>query len=312
MANDDQAAFISLVGLGLVLLYFAAACAWVRWPRRATETGPIADPPRDLSPAEMRLIVAKQVDARGLAAVLVSLEAKAYVQIAQHEAEFTVSRTGADKSRLTREERAVAASLFADKDTVTLSPDGPPTAAHARRALAMALLPARRMYLARHTGLVVLGTLLSLSVCLAAFSQLFPGDAATGIVVGLCFAFFAAFFALVSCRHRLRSRRHHRVPHLVFGRDVCQLQPFGFRCLPPARQRHAKNDQTRGFGAQGARSAQTRLWKLMAHDATMACDRRDRQIEMTSVSCDSAARRTIPMRCTRLLHLSRSPRRPRR
>src|SRR6185369_13448293 len=107
--------------------------------RETTPDGPEA-PPDGLSPAALRFALRGRADGRALGAALLSLEAKAAIEIARgDDGAFTVARApggAAAAAGLPDEERAAVSALFAGGgDSLRIDGAGAPALAAARRAL---------------------------------------------------------------------------------------------------------------------------------------------------------------------------------
>src|SRR5581483_129844 len=106
--------------------------------REAPPAGPEA-PPDGLSPAALRFALRGRADGRALGAALLSLEAKAAIEIARgDDGVFTVARApggAATAAGLPDEERAALSALFAGGDSLRVDGAGAPPLSAARRAL---------------------------------------------------------------------------------------------------------------------------------------------------------------------------------
>ena len=119
-ASEHRAAFlhanpivvIGPVGLLIIVVYYLAAWIGVgRDPARGTII-PLFDPPLGLDPASLRYIAGMGYDERCFTAALVSLAAKGWIRIEEHNDTYTLVRHGGRTVPLGAGERSVNAALL--------------------------------------------------------------------------------------------------------------------------------------------------------------------------------------------------------
>jgi uncharacterized membrane protein YgcG len=118
--RDNRSAAAALAGLLVLLAYYAAS--WLRVGRDPPEgvIVPRYEPPEGYSPAAVRFSMRMGYSDRAFAAAVVSMAVKGCVTIEDDGGSFTVSRTGADDSVLSKGEKRIAGKLFGSSGSIEL------------------------------------------------------------------------------------------------------------------------------------------------------------------------------------------------
>ena len=135
--EDNQSSLIGILGIVLVLLYYAAAWVMVgRGPGRG-DIAPISEPPRGFSPAALRYIWRMAFDQKTLVANLVDLAVKKKLAILEDAtgsyilgrvksgSQTTRAQSGfgiASPAEITSDEKLVFEKVFASTETIRLEP----------------------------------------------------------------------------------------------------------------------------------------------------------------------------------------------
>lgn len=108
---------------GLVFVFILYYSAWRRVgvdPPKGTII-PLFDPPKDYSPAAVGYVFKMYFSQRALSSAIVNMAVKGFLKITNSEkGKFTLQKTGGDTGLLSKEERAIAETLFSEEDTIAL------------------------------------------------------------------------------------------------------------------------------------------------------------------------------------------------
>ncbi len=152
--QDNRALIAALIGLVVLLLYQLVTWLWVGRDPKPGPIMPLYEPPPDLTPAAMRELVNMGFDDRAFTAALLGMAAKRYLTIDRDEAgafAVTKSREAAAELRLTSEEKLLARRLFAQSNSVLLSPVNRVLLSEAMKTLKQSLAARmEKVYFVRH------------------------------------------------------------------------------------------------------------------------------------------------------------------
>ena len=115
--TDNRGTFLSLLGLCVLFAYYLLV--WLRYgkdPSKGTII-PLYEPPDRFSPASMRFIANMGFDNKTFTAAIINMAVKGYITIHEENDEYTLVKTGANESVLSREEQAAARRLFPSSAT---------------------------------------------------------------------------------------------------------------------------------------------------------------------------------------------------
>lgn len=162
--RDNRAAFIALLGLVAVTLYYLYF-----WHRvgRDPETGvifPRYKAPEGLSPASVRYIERMGYDNRAFAGAIVNLAVKGYVRIIEDDDdEFTIERTDVENVEMAPGEKALIKRLLGGRKRIKLEQGNHSKIRKARDAHEEALsADYEKKYFVTNSGYMFLGIVLSL------------------------------------------------------------------------------------------------------------------------------------------------------
>ena len=119
--SDNAEAFVGIIGIGLLLLYYGYT-----WHKvgRDPEMGviiPEYTPPEGSSPASLRFVQRMGYDHKAFSAAIINMAVAGYLRITESsDDEFTLTKTG-NITKLAPGESAIASALFGDgSDSITL------------------------------------------------------------------------------------------------------------------------------------------------------------------------------------------------
>jgi uncharacterized membrane protein YgcG len=115
--RDNRGTVLSLLGLCSLLVYYFLV--WFRYgkdPSKGTII-PLYEPPGRFSPASMRFIANMGFDNKTFSAAIINMAVKGYITIHEENDEYTLVKTGASESVLSREEQVAARRLFPSSAT---------------------------------------------------------------------------------------------------------------------------------------------------------------------------------------------------
>jgi uncharacterized membrane protein len=111
--GDNRGTFVGFFGLAVLFIYYFIV--WFRYgkdPSKGTII-PLYEPPGKFSPASMRFITNMGFDSKVFSAAIINMAVKGYITIHEENNDYTLVKTGAGDSVLSREEQVAAARLFA-------------------------------------------------------------------------------------------------------------------------------------------------------------------------------------------------------
>lgn len=120
--RDNAASIVALAGVLLMLIYFVAV--WFEFGQRPSggTVIPLFAAPQGFSPAAVRFVHRMSYDRKSYAAALVDMAVKGYIRIAEDHGVYTLTLTGKNETdaKLSPDESAIAAKLFAEDNTIEL------------------------------------------------------------------------------------------------------------------------------------------------------------------------------------------------
>jgi uncharacterized membrane protein YgcG len=118
--RDNPGTVIGLIGIVLVLCYFLYFWAKVgKDPAKGT-IFPQFKPPTDLSPAAARYVSRMGYDNQTFASAVVDMAVKGFLTIEEGKEGYTLHRAGGSPDALSAEERKIAGTLFAGRQSIEL------------------------------------------------------------------------------------------------------------------------------------------------------------------------------------------------
>lgn len=111
--RDNRGTFFGFFGLVVLFAYYFTV--WLRHGRDPSKGTiiPLYEPPDKFSPASMRFIMNMGFDNKVFSAAIINMAVKGFLTIHEENADYTLVKTGADDSALSREEKVAATKLFA-------------------------------------------------------------------------------------------------------------------------------------------------------------------------------------------------------
>lgn len=163
LLKDNLSIAAALAGLVVVFAYYLVIWFWVgRDPAPGTII-PLFMPPQGFSPAAVRFVRRMDFDQKAVAAIMVDMAVKGYLNIKENDGDFILQRTGAAPSALTQDETGMAAKLFALSPTVDMKSENHAVIQGAREALKASLKKAfEKSYFFTHTGYLAPGIVITL------------------------------------------------------------------------------------------------------------------------------------------------------
>ncbi|MFH0934446.1 MAG: DUF2207 domain-containing protein [Pseudomonadota bacterium] len=174
---DNRAALLGLLGLAILLGYYA----WI-WSRvgRDPETGviiPRYEPPAKASPAAMRYVDRMGYDNKAFATAIVNLAVKGLVEITEDDKIYTLTRTNTQAAEMSPGERAILDTLTSHR-TLELKQENHSTVRLMIEKHKQALKKDyEKTYFLTNSGWLVPGILLTILTLLAMAWSLPAGDA---------------------------------------------------------------------------------------------------------------------------------------
>ena len=142
--SDNRSALIGIIGLLIVLAYYAVVWAEVGRDPKAGTIVPLYEPPDNMSPASMRYLERMGFDDKTFTSAILGLAAKKRLTIEQEKSgeyrliqKTNVSRTAAPP--LSSDEQTLEKELFAKGTTLSLSSEDSAVIRSAQKALSTAL-----------------------------------------------------------------------------------------------------------------------------------------------------------------------------
>ncbi|MEE4310785.1 MAG: DUF2207 domain-containing protein [candidate division KSB1 bacterium] len=153
-----------LAGILAILFYYVLIWARVgKDPPKGTII-PQFKPPDGYSPAATRYVMRMGYSDRVFASAIVNMAVKGYIKIQERKGEFTVQKTGADNSILSRGEQKIAIKLFANRDILEFKQPNHSRIRGAVNALKAYLkLELEKMHFEKNSGYILPGILLTLA-----------------------------------------------------------------------------------------------------------------------------------------------------
>jgi hypothetical protein len=193
--KDNLTVLIALIGLAVILFYYLLVWfAAGRDPARGTLM-PIYTPPDNLSPASMRFMAEMGYDDKAFAAAVIDMAVKGYLSIREKSAEYTLTKTGDNPSKLSPEEKKIASQLFQSGSAIVLEQKNHTRIAAAQNALRTSLaLSFEKTHFVTNRKAFVTGVVISTIAVAASFLSapdrpdvLFLGFWLTGWSIGVAF-----------------------------------------------------------------------------------------------------------------------------
>ncbi len=165
LLSDNPAAMAAVSGMILLMAYYLTA--WFKIGRDP-EKGPIIplfSPPEGFTPAAVRFVTRMGFDHKSFASAVVNMAVKGFLNIQEEDGEYTLSKTGADESLLSKGERRIARKLFGGTDHLVLD-----TANHRKIGNAVEAFKKRlkidfeKLYFQRNSKWLVPGWVISLII----------------------------------------------------------------------------------------------------------------------------------------------------
>ncbi|MDP1993182.1 MAG: DUF2207 domain-containing protein [Syntrophales bacterium] len=193
--KDNLTLFVAVIGLAVILLYYLLVWfAAGRDPARGTLM-PIYSPPDNLSPASMRFMAEMGYDDKVFAAAVINMAVKGYLSIREKSAKYTLTKTDDNPSKLSSEEKKMAAQLFQSGSSISLEQKNHSRIAAAQNALRTSLtLSFEKTHFVTNKDAFVIGAVISAAAVAASFLSaldqpdvLFLGLWLTGWSIGVVF-----------------------------------------------------------------------------------------------------------------------------
>ncbi len=195
LLKDNLTVLVAAIGLALILLYYLLVWfAAGRDPARGTLM-PIYTPPDNLSPASMRFMAEMGYDDKVFAAAVIDMAVKGYLSIREKDAKYTLTKTDDNPSKLSAEEKKIAAQLFQSGRAIILEQKNHTRIAAAQNALRTSLaLSFEKTHFVTNRRAFVTGVVISTIAVAASFLSaldqpdvLFLGFWLTGWSIGVVF-----------------------------------------------------------------------------------------------------------------------------
>ena len=139
--RDNAPTVAAAAGLLALLGYYGLT--WLRYGRDPDPGTivPLFAPPRDFSPAAVRYVAHMGFDQKAFSAALISMAVKGYLTIREEGGDYSLTRTGKSETecKLDAGESAVAAMLFAGRQSIALKQSNHSTISRAISNLSSAL-----------------------------------------------------------------------------------------------------------------------------------------------------------------------------
>ncbi len=103
--HDNRSSFAGLFGLVVLFVYYFTV--WLRHGKDPVEGTiiPLYEPPDKFSPASIRFVTNMGFDNKVFSAAIINMAVKGYITIREENNDYTLVKTGADDSTLSRDEK---------------------------------------------------------------------------------------------------------------------------------------------------------------------------------------------------------------
>ncbi len=195
LLKDNLTLLAAVIGFVVILLYYVLVWfAAGRDPARGIIM-PIYSPPDNLSPASMRFMAEMGYDDKAFAAALIDMAVKGFLSIREKDGKYTLTKNDGNLSKLSAEEKKIAAQLFQSGSSIVLEPKNHSRIAAAKNALKTSLtLSFEKTHFVINRKAFVTGVVISMAVMAASFltaldapDVLFLGLWLTGWSIGVTF-----------------------------------------------------------------------------------------------------------------------------
>ncbi len=163
--SDNRGLIVGLVGLACVFIYFTVV--WARVGRDPAEGTiiPLYEPPEGLSPAAARYVARMGYDKKAFAAAVIDMAVKGYLSMSDEYGIYSLTKTGADTTKLSPDEKKIAGTLFAGADTIRIEQDNHRPIGDSMDKLAKSLEAAfQKQYFLANKGYLMAGAVASVVV----------------------------------------------------------------------------------------------------------------------------------------------------
>ncbi len=193
--KDNLSLLVAVSGFVALLLYYVLVWfAAGRDPAKGTIM-PLYSPPDNLSPASMRFMAEMGYDDKVFAAAVIDMAVKGFLSIREKDGKYTLTKTGGDPSKLSAEEKKIAAQLFQSGSSIALEQKQHSRIAAAKNALRTSLtLTFEKTHFVTNRGAFITGVVISTAAVAASFLSaldapdvLFLGFWLTGWSIGVAF-----------------------------------------------------------------------------------------------------------------------------
>jgi hypothetical protein len=193
--KDNLTLLAAGIGLVVLLLYYVLVWSAVGKDPAKGIIMPIYTPPDNLSPASIRFVSEMGYDDKAFTAALIGMAAKGYLSIHENNAKYTLKRSDENPSKLSPEEKKIAAQLFVSGGTIVLEQKNHARIAAAQNALRTALmLSYEKTHFITNRKAFITGVVISAAAVAACFlaaldrpDVLFLGIWLTGWSIGVAF-----------------------------------------------------------------------------------------------------------------------------
>ncbi len=162
--EDNAGAVWALLGISLLLAYYLIV--WVRVGRDPARgvIVPLYEPPQNLEPAAVRVLMRLGYDDKALTATLINLAVKGFLVIEDTAGEPVLVKTGNPQVWLTDTEARVAARLFGSRQSLTLKNENHAAVNQAKEELQKRLRAAlEKVYFFTNSGYLAGGGVIGLA-----------------------------------------------------------------------------------------------------------------------------------------------------
>ena len=193
--KENLTLLVTVMGLVVLLLYYVLVWfAAGRDPAKGTLM-PIYTPPDNLSPASIRFMAEMGYDDKVFAAAVIDMAVKGYLSIREKDAKYTLAKTDGTPSKLSAEEKKIAAQLFQSGSSISLEQKNHSRIAAAKNALRTSLtLSFEKTHFVTNKDAFIVGVVISGAAIAASFLSaldqpevLFLGLWLTGWSIGVTF-----------------------------------------------------------------------------------------------------------------------------
>jgi hypothetical protein len=171
--RDNRDALLLASGFLVTLLYYLIAWSAVGRDPTPGVIMALYEPPANLSPSAMRYLMRLGYDNKTFAAAILDMAVRGYIKISENIGAYTLTRTGADESVLTQDEKQIASIFFQFQNQIVLQ--------QANHALIRAAMVAfkrwlktaeQKVYFVTNSRYLIPAIILSVLVALAYFFTL--------------------------------------------------------------------------------------------------------------------------------------------